>query len=367
MAKIEFNNVSKLYDKSIAVDSINFNVNEKEFVVLVGPSGSGKSTTLRMLAGLESISDGEIKIKNKVINELEPSKRGLSMVFQSYALYPHMTIFNNLAFALQNKKLDKVLIKEKVHNIAELLDLTKYLDSLPSALSGGQKQRVALGSALIHDTDIVLMDEPLSNLDARLRGQIRKLLINIHRKLNKTILYVTHDQTEAMTMATRIVIFNEGKIQQIDTPTNVYQKPANLFVAEFIGVPQMNLFYQLISSFPENELVRLIEDIVSQQSINSIDIVLGIRPEDIRIAKNDDSYLPATVTIIESLGNEYLVHALIGKETVIFKLKNKDKIKVGDSVPLTLDISKLHLFNRESGERVHKFLEENHIEGNRIK
>lgn len=252
MANIYFNNICKIYDGNItAVSNFNLKIEDKEFVVLVGPSGCGKSTVLRMIAGLEDITNGELYIKNQLVNNVEPKDRNIAMVFQNYALYPHMTVFKNMAFGLKMRKVSKNEIKKRVEETAEKLDISEFLNRKPAALSGGQRQRVALGRAMVRNPSVFLFDEPLSNLDAKLRTQMRSEIIKIHNKLQTTFVYVTHDQTEAMTMADKIVVMKNGLIQQVDTPQNIYDNPCNLFVAEFIGSPKMNIISGIIKKDDE--------------------------------------------------------------------------------------------------------------------
>lgn len=295
MAKLYIRNLSKEYGDGVkAVDNFNLSIDDEEFIVFVGPSGCGKSTTLRMIAGLESISEGEIVIDNKVINTLHPKDRDIAMVFQNYALYPHMSVFGNMAFSLKLRKTAKPETTERVHIAANILDIFTLLERKPAALSGGQRQRVALGRAIVRDAKVFLMDEPLSNLDAKLRTQMRAEITKLHKELKTTTIYVTHDQTEAMTMATRIVVLKDGVIQQIGTPREIYDKPNNIFVGSFIGSPAMNfmevtlydsdlLLGKNLISLPDTQL-----DLLKSKGYLQNEIVIGIRPENLRLAESSE-------------------------------------------------------------------------------
>ena len=291
MANIILKNIKKTYEGGVTViENLNLEIKDKEFVVLVGPSGCGKSTTLRMIAGLESITDGEMYMGGKLVNKVAPKDRDIAMVFQTYALYPHMNVYKNMAFGLMQRKVDKKIIDEKVMHAAKILDLEPYLKRKPKALSGGQRQRVALGRAMVRDPEIFLLDEPLSNLDAKLRTEMRSQISKLHKDLGTTFVYVTHDQTEAMTMADRIVVMKGGVVQQFDTPQALYDKPANMFVASFIGSPEMNLFPAKIQIDQKKTYVllddlkmELPEGLLKNHDLSAYDgkeIVLGIRPED---------------------------------------------------------------------------------------
>lgn len=288
MANLKLEHIDKIYPNGVqAVFDFNLDINDKEFIVFVGPSGCGKSTTLRMIAGLEEISEGTLYIDGEVMNEVSPKDRNIAMVFQNYALYPHMTVFDNMAFGLKLQKVDKKEIKKKVDKAAEMLELTNLLDRKPAALSGGQRQRVALGRAIVRDADIFLMDEPLSNLDAKLRVQMRTEISKIHDQLNTTTIYVTHDQTEAMSMASRIVVMKDGYIQQVGTPEEIYDKPANIFVANFIGSPPMNFFNGRVKDnliIVGNENIPLTsEQITALKPYQDKEIIVGIRPESFKV------------------------------------------------------------------------------------
>lgn len=365
MATLKFKNVQKIYDNGFhAVHDFNLDIKDKEFIVFVGPSGCGKSTTLRMVAGLEEISEGELYIDDVLVNDVAPKDRGIAMVFQSYALYPHMTVAENMGFGLKLAKVDKEEIKRKIHETAKILEIEELLDRKPKQLSGGQRQRVALGRAIIRNTNVFLMDEPLSNLDAKLRVQMRSEIIELHRRLNTTTIYVTHDQTEAMTMATRLVVMKDGFIQQIGTPREIYQHPVNKFVASFIGSPAMNFINGKIEngefvrnklrvSFPKEkaEIVKKFE---------GREMILGIRPEEL-ITKElitEEIEHPVNfhmgVRVVELLGHEFIVHGDIEGERVLSKL-NIDPDKFSEDIKelnLIANANRLHLFDFESEEAV---------------
>ena len=330
MATVSLKNIKKIYDKNVtAVHDFNLEVADKEFIVLVGPSGCGKSTTLRMIAGLEDISDGDLLIGDKRMNEVEPKDRDIAMVFQNYALYPHMTVYDNMAFSLQLKKLPKAEVDKKVREAAEILDITDFLDRKPKALSGGQRQRVAIGRAIVRDPKVFLMDEPLSNLDAKLRNLMRSEIIKLRHRIDTTFIYVTHDQTEAMTLGDRIVIMKDGFIQQIGTPQEVFEHPANLFVAGFIGMPQMNFFdaqlkregdrYSAQCLGVDVPLGDEIQATLRDNDAGSMDVTLGIRPEHILIAGAPGPHcLGGKVEVSEMMGSELHLHiALDGKDVVL--------------------------------------------------
>ena len=324
MSIINLKNISKSYDgEEFAIRDLSLTVNDGEFLVLVGPSGCGKSTTLRMIAGLEDITSGSILIDDIVVNDLPPGKRDIGMVFQNYALYPHLTVEENLAFPLKVKKTDKKIIKERVAEISELVELGSLLKRYPKQLSGGQRQRVALGRAIIREPKVFLFDEPLSNLDAKLRTQMRNEIISLQRKLNVTAVYVTHDQTEAMTMGDRIVLMNGGEIMQIGTPDEIYNKPQNLFTAEFIGSPKINIF-----SGTELSLIK------NLTQLNSKTLTVAIRPDDLNI---DHSETNATVANIENLGHEYLYHLDIITSRFITRSKHKLELSLGQAIGIRIN------------------------------
>ena len=314
--------IKKVYDKKVvAVHDFNLDIEDKEFIVLVGPSGCGKSTVLRMIAGLEEITEGDIYINGKWMNDVAPKDRDIAMVFQNYALYPHMTVYENMAFALKMRKEKKEVINQKVKEAAEILGITELLQRKPKALSGGQRQRVAIGRAIVRQPQVFLMDEPLSNLDAKLRNQMRAELIKLRKRINTTFVYVTHDQTEAMTLGDRIVIMKDGLVQQVGTPVEVYDHPYNLFVAGFIGTPQMNFFegrlekkgdqYHVILSEDRNGILlpETMQKVLKEKEFTPTQVVLGIRPEHIKVvsAENEDA-MKATITVSEMMGSEVNIH-----------------------------------------------------------
>jgi len=367
MAEVRLNNVFKSFDgKTNAVSNVNIEIKDKEFVVLVGPSGCGKSTILRMIAGLEEISDGEIVIDNKIVNNIIPKDRDVAMVFQNYALYPHMTVFENMAFGLKLRKMKKEKIREEVERAAKILDLQPLLKRKPKALSGGQRQRVAIGRAIVRNPKIFLFDEPLSNLDAKLRVQMRTEISKLHQRLGVTMVYVTHDQVEAMTMGDRIIVLKDGEVQQIDTPLNLYNKPINKFVAGFIGSPSMNFIngeilkngiLQFIShdkkiSFPipdsfSNELQEYIAN----------EIVLGIRPETISISQNDDSNLikfKTVIDVVEPMGNETFIYFQINDEQVVARIKTEENLKPQDQLILNFNSQQIYFFDLNSKKTLNK-------------
>ena len=343
----------------VAVQEFSLDIADKEFIVLVGPSGCGKSTTLRMVAGLEEISGGELYINGKLMNDVAPKDRDIAMVFQNYALYPHMTVYENMAFSLKLRKEKKDVIDKKVREAAEILDITQYLDRKPKALSGGQRQRVAIGRAIVRDPAVFLMDEPLSNLDAKLRNQMRAEIIKLRERINTTFIYVTHDQTEAMTLGDRIVIMRDGYIQQIGTPQEVFNNPRNLFVAGFIGTPQMNFFdarleregskffavlaNEKVELSPEKEARLLANDVQSQ------DVILGIRPEHTDLA---DKGVPAKVDVSEMMGSSVHLHVTAeGKDVIIIVPTTElasDQFKMGQQVNFTFNGNVAHVFSKET-------------------
>ena len=331
MSNVILKNVRKTYDNNkTVINDVSLEIKDKEFVVLVGASGCGKSTLLRMIAGLEDITDGEIYIGDKKVNNIPPKDRDIAFVFQSYALYPHMTVRENIAFGLKMRKVDKATIEKKVQEAAEILNLTEYLDRKPKQLSGGQRQRVALGRAIVRNPKVFLMDEPLSNLDAKLRVQMRSEIKKLHEKLQTTFIYVTHDQTEALTMGDRIVVLNGGDIQQVDTPDEIYNNPKNTFVAGFVGSPQMN--------FIDGKDLGLDKD-----------ILYGIRPE--KMTKADgDIKLTVEVDISEMLGSEKIAYFNIGEKRCSAKLE--PEIQIGKTIELSIKQDDLYKFNKETGERI---------------
>ena len=322
MATVKLTNVKKIYDKDVvAVQDFNLEIADKEFIVFVGPSGCGKSTTLRMIAGLEDISEGTVEIDGVVVNDLQPRDRDIAMVFQNYALYPHLSVFENMAFSLRLKKVPQEEIYDRVIAAAEVLGITDYLVRKPRALSGGQRQRVAIGRAMVRDSKVFLMDEPLSNLDAKLRNQMRAEIILLRQKINSTFIYVTHDQTEAMTLGDRIVIMKEGYVQQVGTPTEVFEMPLNLFVAEFIGAPKMNTFktnlvcedgkYYVTPYGAKIEVTGKKAEMLRERGIESREIILGVRPEHVILAEaNDPAAIPCTIKVNEMMGSELHLHVV---------------------------------------------------------
>lgn len=361
-AKVELKNIFKTYDNGehYAVSDFNLEIQDKEFIVFVGPSGCGKSTTLRMVAGLEDISDGTLSINGKIVNDVEPKDRDIAMVFQNYALYPHMTVYDNMAFGLKIKKVPKEEIDVKVKEAAEILGLETYLERKPSALSGGERQRVALGRAIVRDAQVFLMDEPLSNLDAKLRVAMRAEITKLHKRLQTTTIYVTHDQTEAMTMADRIVIMKGGVVQQIDTPKNVYNHPNNMFVASFIGAPAMNFFDVTIEGgyvvSKDGFKIKLPEGkykILKDGGYEGKEVVFGIRPEDIHesnLAKTTyaDSLVNATVSVSELLGAETILYSTVGDTEFISKVGVTTTYDTGQDIELAFNLTKAHFFDKET-------------------
>lgn len=362
MVEMALTHVYKKYDNAekYSVTDFNLDIKDREFIVFVGPSGCGKSTTLRMIAGLEDISEGELSIGGKVMNDVAPKDRDIAMVFQNYALYPHMTVYDNMAFGLKLRKYDKADIKTRVENAAEILGLTEYLDRKPAALSGGQRQRVALGRAIVRDAKVFLMDEPLSNLDAKLRVAMRAEIAKLHQRLETTTIYVTHDQTEAMTMADRIVIMKDGFIQQIGSPKEVYNSPKNIFVAGFIGSPAMNFFNVTLNNgvisdgfglelrIPEGRNKVLVE-----QGYEGKQLVFGIRPEDINseqiaIDAAPESTVRSEVVVSELLGAETMLYTKIGETEFISKVDARDFHRPGETIDLAFNLNKAHFFDKDS-------------------
>ena len=358
----------QITDKGVvAVQQFNIDIADKEFIVLVGPSGCGKSTTLRMIAGLEEISEGEVIIDGSVVNDVPPKDRDIAMVFQNYALYPHMTVYENMAFSLKLKKVDKKTIDEKVREAAEILDITQYLDRKPKALSGGQRQRVAIGRAIVREPKVFLMDEPLSNLDAKLRNQMRAEIIKLRQRINTTFIYVTHDQTEAMTLGDRIVIMRDGFIQQIGTPQEVFNHPANLFVAGFIGTPQMNFFDAELKKTGDKYSVMLYgtEFAISEEKQASLrahgaaagPVVLGVRPEHIMLCDKGATSVKATVDVSEMMGSSIHLHVNANGKDVVLVIATVDLpedhkfgYRYGEEVSFTFSENVVHVFDKESGK-----------------
>ena len=375
MSEIALRNVCKQFDSEhYGVKDFNLDIHDKEFVIFVGPSGCGKSTTLRIIAGLEEITDGELWIDGELSNYLEPKERGMSMVFQNYALYPNMTVYGNMAYALKIRKLPKDEIDRKVHEVAKILEIEQLLDRRPAALSGGQKQRVAIGSAIIRKPKAFLMDEPLSNLDAKLRAQMRVELVKLHKQLDTTIIYVTHDQTEAMTLGTKIVVMKDGLIQQVGAPQSIYDNPVNLFVAGFLGSPSMNFFRCTVKAEENNRTALLLDDAKTVKKVyldgtrgkqiadryNGRHVILGIRPEDIyefEEAKklgieNDSVDVDEPVVNREMLGAEVILYFDEQGKTLAVRLNPENQTQVGEKVSLYFDMDKAHVFDPETEENL---------------
>lgn len=366
MASLSLRNIRKTYANGVtAVQDFNLEIVDKEFIIFVGPSGCGKSTTLRMIAGLEDISDGELYIEDKYVNNVEPKDRDIAMVFQNYALYPHMTVYDNMAFGLKLRKTPKAEIQKRVHEAAKILSIEPLLDRRPKALSGGQRQRVAMGRAIVREPKVFLMDEPLSNLDAKLRVQMRIEIAKLHRRLQTTIIYVTHDQIEAMTLGTRIVVMKDGIIQQVDSPLDLYSRPNNKFVAGFIGSPQMN--------FIDTKVIKSDDGIVLLFGSNSIilpeakaqilidkgyidkDVTMGIRPGDIKdtqaiIEASPGSVVEATVNVTELLGAEVNLYMTVDAYDVTAIVGPLCKAQPGDVIKVALDLNKIHIFDKDTEE-----------------
>ena len=368
MASLSLKNINKVYPNGFqAVKDFNMEIADKEFIIFVGPSGCGKSTTLRMIAGLEDISSGEFKIDGKLMNDVEPKDRDIAMVFQNYALYPHMSVYDNMAFGLKLRKVPKDEIDRAVKEAAKILDLSHLLDRKPKALSGGQRQRVAMGRAIVRSPKVFLMDEPLSNLDAKLRVQMRVEISKLHQRLQTTIIYVTHDQTEAMTLGTRIVVMKDGIIQQVDTPQNLYDHPINLFVAGFMGMPPMNFIdCKVVKSGADVLLMFGSHSIkVPEMKANKLiasgfidkEVVLGIRPEDIHdeqlfIESSPESVIDARINIYEMLGAEVYLYFTIDQFDITARVNARTTARPGDTVQFAFDLSKIHIFDKETEEIV---------------
>lgn len=351
MAEVILKNLKKAYDKTKVIDGINLEIKDKEFLVLVGASGCGKSTILRMIAGLEDITDGDIYIGETLVNKMHPKDRDIAFVFQSYALYPHMTVYENIAFGLKMRKIMPELIDKKVREAAETLDLTEYLDRKPKQLSGGQRQRVALGRAIVREPKVFLMDEPLSNLDAKLRVQMRSEIKKLHKRLKTTFIYVTHDQTEALTMGDRIVVLDKGVIQQIDTPENIYNNPQNTFVAGFVGSPQMNFIPGVLTNgtlYLENIPVQLSKEQKELLKGRTI-VTVGVRPENMT-SPDGEIKLALKVDMLEMLGSEKIVYFYLGSTKCSVKLP--PNFSVDEDLILKIDKQNLYFFDTESGARI---------------
>ena len=374
MAGLTLKGIYKKYPGGVvAVSDVNLEIRDKEFIVLVGPSGCGKSTTLRMIAGLEEISEGELYIGDKLVNDIAPKDRDIAMVFQNYALYPHMTVFDNMAFGLKLRKVPKDEIERKVNEAAKILDLTHLLDRKPKAMSGGQRQRVALGRAIVRSPKVFLLDEPLSNLDAKLRAQMRTEIAKIHKKLGTTFIYVTHDQTEAMTMGDRIVCMKDGFVQQIDTPQNLYENPVNKFVAGFLGSPQMNFidaelkeeYGQFIVEFgATNGRGNRYQIIVPESKVNEDlgsyvgkEIILGVRPESIHdeemyLSNASTGVIDANVEITEMMGAETYLYLLCEGIPLTARVSPRSTARPGDDIKVAIDPNRIHIFDKETEKAI---------------
>lgn len=359
MASVTYDHVTKRFGDVVAVNNLDIKIEDKEFLVLVGPSGCGKSTALRLLAGLEDITEGRILIDDQVVNDIAPKDRDIAMVFQSYALYPHMSVFDNMAFGLKLRKYPKDEIKRRVQEAAEILGIENLLDRKPRQLSGGQRQRVAVGRAIVREPKVFLFDEPLSNLDAKLRVQTRAEITKLHQRLQTTFIYVTHDQVEAMTMATRIAVLNQGVLQQIDTPQNLYDKPNNLFVAGFIGSPAMNFFDAHLRKDGSNLYIDAdtfqvkIPDDRAQTYMEHVGkpIIFGLRPEDIHDPKYEAPGIVAekvegTIEVTELMGNEIFIYAKNGNHNFVARVDPRTDFKMGDTVQFSFNMGNMHVFDK---------------------
>ena len=364
MASLSLKHIYKKYPGGVtAVSDFSLEIKDKEFLILVGPSGCGKSTTLRMIAGLEEITEGELFIGDRLVNDIAPKDRDIAMVFQNYALYPHMTVFDNMAFGLKLRKTPKEEIKRRVEEAARILDITHLLDRRPKALSGGQKQRVALGRAIVREPKVFLLDEPLSNLDAKLRAAMRTEITKIHKKIGTTFVYVTHDQVEAMTMATRIVVMKDGIIQQVDTPQNLYDLPVNIFVAGFIGTPQMNFINSTLRKKGDdfyvefgNVSLKLPKEKIEGTSLPDYadqEVIMGIRPECIyedpeQVADHADTSFDASVEVTELMGAEIYLYIVVDEQNLIARVSPRSTARAGDTVKVAVDISRAHIFDKNT-------------------
>jgi len=366
MAYVELKNISKIYDDGTkAVSNVNIQIKDKEFVVLVGPSGCGKTTTLRMIAGLEEISEGELYIDGKLVNSLSPKDRDIAMVFQNYALYPHMNVYDNIAFGLKLRKFNKDEIDKRVKEVADILGLSESLRKKPKSLSGGQRQRVALGRAIVRNPKVFLFDEPLSNLDAKLRVQMRAEISKLHKKLNATIIYVTHDQVEAMTMGDRIVVMESGLVKQTDSPMKIYQNPVNKFVAGFIGTPSMN-FIEGKLNFKDSIVfvskqskidIPIMNEQIRNEKNNNKEVILGIRPENILLNNRKEESgryfeFKSRVELIEPLGSQMLIHLFFGEQPMIAEISGMESVDRESEISFYIDLTKVHLFYKENGKNL---------------
>jgi len=367
MAGLSLKDIVKKYPNGfVAVQEFNLDIADKEFIIFVGPSGCGKSTTLRMIAGLEEITEGELYIDGKMMNDVAPKDRDIAMVFQNYALYPHMSVYDNMAFGLKLRKMPKAEIDKRVQEAAKILDIAHLLDRKPKALSGGQRQRVAMGRAIVREPKVFLMDEPLSNLDAKLRVQMRTEISKMHQRLQTTFIYVTHDQTEAMTLGTRIVVMKDGFIQQVDSPQNLYHQPNNLFVAGFMGSPQMNFINAMVEkgdgirlTFSEYS-IKLPESkakVLEEAGYVGKEIVMGVRPEDMHdeemfIKSSPDTVIEAHVEVTELLGAEVFLYLIVAGTNVTARVDPRSTAKAGDKIKLAIDINKIHCFDKDTEKAI---------------
>ncbi len=364
MAGLKLENIVKKYSNGfVAVSEFNLDIEDKEFIIFVGPSGCGKSTTLRMIAGLEEISDGKLYIGDKLMNDVAPKDRDIAMVFQNYALYPHMTVYDNMAFGLKLRKTPKQEIDKRVTEAAKILDIVHLLDRRPKALSGGQRQRVAMGRAIVREPKVFLMDEPLSNLDAKLRVQMRTEISKLHQRLQTTFIYVTHDQTEAMTLGTRIVVLKDGIIQQVDSPQNLYHRPNNLFVAGFIGSPQMNMIEAKVTKEGDNVFLTFHNNKIKMNESKAKglidggyidkDVIMGIRPEDLHdeeifINSSSDSVMELEVEVTEMLGAEVFLYLNLNGQTITARVDPRSTAKAHDKIKIAADVNKIHVFDKDT-------------------
>ncbi|MFH1524157.1 MAG: sn-glycerol-3-phosphate ABC transporter ATP-binding protein UgpC [Chloroflexota bacterium] len=364
MSSVTYDHVTKEFGEVTAVNDLNLTIEDKEFIVLVGPSGCGKTTALRMLAGLEEVTKGEVKIADRVVNDVPPKDRDIAMVFQSYALYPHMSVYDNMAFGLKLRKTPKNEIKRRVQEAAEILGIEDMLTRKPRQLSGGQRQRVALGRAIVREPKVFLFDEPLSNLDAKLRGAMRSEITKLHQRLATTFIYVTHDQIEAMTMATRIAVINKGILQQLDTPQTLYDRPDNMFVAGFMGAPAMNFFKGKLRKEDSRLIVEAgsfkVPISLDQKSYhNFVDksVIMGIRPEDI----HNQAFVPsgihaapveAKVDVTELMGNEIYLYLIAGQDSIVARVDPRTDFHMGDKVQIAFNMDKVHLFDPDTEKAI---------------
>jgi len=368
MAGLTLKNIVKRYPNGfVAVSELDLDIADKEFLILVGPSGCGKSTTLRMIAGLEEITEGELHIGDRLMNDVAPKDRDIAMVFQNYALYPHMSVYDNMAFGLKLRKTPKADIDKRVHEAAKILDIEHLLDRKPKALSGGQRQRVAMGRAIVREPQVFLMDEPLSNLDAKLRVQMRTEISKLHQRLQTTFIYVTHDQTEAMTLGTRIVVMKDGYVQQVDSPQNLYHAPTNLFVAGFMGSPQMNFIDAAVEKNGDSVNLKFgaysikLTDAKSKALIDGgyvgKEIVMGVRPEDLHdeemfISSSPETAIDADVEVTELLGAEVFLYLMVAGTNVTARVDPRSTAKAGDKIRLSIDAKKIHCFDKETEKAI---------------